>query len=386
VPRVNSGETAYELQDVQDLLATAFEPDSKTATETLVVGDRAKLIIANGSSITLTLPSAVTAGDRWAILIKNINATDLTVKSSAGTIDTIAAATGITLALDAWGLFVSDGTNWLSTRQNQPTVEVPKNYLTGMTLSNDSGDTAHDISVAAGVVRDNADAITGTSTSAIVKQIDAADWGSGTGAGGRPSGVSLSADKWYYVFAIFATDGDVDFGFDDDISATNLLADSNVATAGFDQGYRRIGSVMTDGSSNIKQFYQLGDEFWWAYDEMADAEHTVTNTGANGTAVTLDNIPDGLQVRVYMGVVATGIGNSNVLGVVNGDDTVTALPPGAGSNIQWGASQHNSGSNESAIAEVSAICNTSNQVKFYASVTTADIDITVLGYIDPRGQ
>ena len=44
-----------------------------------------------------------------------------------------------------------------------------------------------------------------------------------------------------------------DIGFDTSLTATNLLADAAVIAAGLTT-YRRVGSVLTDGSANIIAF------------------------------------------------------------------------------------------------------------------------------------
>lgn len=80
---------------------------TKTANYTIVAAD--SIIIGNGTSITITLMSAVTATAGKVFRIKNRNSTTLTVASTAGTIDGAATKT---LAQWASADFVSDGTNW----------------------------------------------------------------------------------------------------------------------------------------------------------------------------------------------------------------------------------------------------------------------------------
>lgn len=80
---------------------------TKTTSYTTAVAD--SVIIGNGSNITVTLMSAVTATSGRVFTVKNKHSTNLTVASAAGTID---GAT--TKVLPQWGFatFVSDGTNW----------------------------------------------------------------------------------------------------------------------------------------------------------------------------------------------------------------------------------------------------------------------------------
>ena len=124
---------------------------------------------------------------------------------------------------------------------------LPTNYLSGMNLSNGS-DGDHDINITAGGARNSTDASSLELSSTLVKKIDAT-WADGSAAGGLASGVTLSANTWYHVHAIAVTAG-TDAGFDTSPVAANLIS-GNDASA-----YRRIGSVYTDGSSNIRAFHQ----------------------------------------------------------------------------------------------------------------------------------
>jgi hypothetical protein len=69
------------------------------------------VIVANGASITITLPRADFAGAGRAYMIKNVNATSCTVATSNS--NTIDGAASDTLAQWAAGRYVSDGTNWI---------------------------------------------------------------------------------------------------------------------------------------------------------------------------------------------------------------------------------------------------------------------------------
>lgn len=81
---------------------------TKTANYGLTSTD--SVIIANGSSLTITLPSAVTVGITGKpYVVKNIHSTTCTLASTAGTIDgsaTQSLAQYVSLSV------VSDGTNW----------------------------------------------------------------------------------------------------------------------------------------------------------------------------------------------------------------------------------------------------------------------------------
>jgi len=90
--------------------------------------------------------------------------------------------------------------------------------------------------------------------SALTKQLDA-EWAAGTNAGGLANSLTIANDTIYYCFALSSADGStVDFGFDTSLVATTLLADADVVTAGLTK-YKRIGTILTDGSANIDTDY-----------------------------------------------------------------------------------------------------------------------------------
>jgi hypothetical protein len=126
------------------------------------------------------------------------------------------------------------------------TSVLPKGYLSGFQVTKDSGDTDHDVNFAEGAARDSTNPGNIVTTSAIIKRIDS-NWVEGTGAGGFPSALSLSADTVYYLFLLLNDDGEqVDAGFDDNTSATNLLTDAS----DYDK-FRLLGYCVTDSSSNL---------------------------------------------------------------------------------------------------------------------------------------
>lgn len=137
-----------------------------------------------------------------------------------------------------------------------PVSTVPQGYRYGCELSNGT-DAAHDIDITTGTLRDVDNDGAMILTSALTKQIDV-NWTEGDDAGGFPSGLSLSADTWYHVFVIGKADGTVDAGFDTSPFCSNLLSDASGYVY-----YRRVGSVLTDATSNILGFFQYGDTFYW---------------------------------------------------------------------------------------------------------------------------
>lgn len=169
------------------------------------------------------------------------------------------------------------------------TFTLPLKFISGLHISN-AADTDHDISITTGAARSaNGNEVNISLGTAITKQIDAS-WSAGNNAGGFPSALSLSADTTYHVFVIEDGAGTVDAGFDTSLTATNLLSDSSYTN------YRRVGSVVTDSSSNIINFVQRGDTY------LYDTPIRDVNAGALATAETLRalSVPTGIKVEAII--------------------------------------------------------------------------------------
>lgn len=258
---------------------------------------------------------------------------------------------------------------------------VMDNYLTGLILSNDT-DTDHDINITAGKAMDSTNSIMMNLSSETTKQIDAT-WDSGDDAGGMNDGESVGNTTWYHVHLIASSDGaTVDVGFDTSVTATNLLADAAVVAAGITL-YRRIGSVLTDGSANIVQFTQIGDEFMWA-DSVAD--YTNVNVGGISTLIAL-SIPLGVNV-VAKGSIhwvdETPSGNNAMLLISpSGDTTISTT-----SNFTI-LLKNTGGTRSSNSATFIEMSNTSSQLHIATTGTgTNDCDVIVVtkGWLDRRGR
>ena len=140
---------------------------------------------------------------------------------------------------------------------------VGRDHLSGLTLSNSTVDTINDLDVAVGEAMDAPGERLMRSATSFTKRIDAV-WAGGSSAGGRASGAAaLAPGVWYGFFMIMnPTTGAVDFGWDDDPNAVNLLADA--LGGGFFTLYRRIGwTQYVDGAEGLRKFDQVGNDFIW---------------------------------------------------------------------------------------------------------------------------
>jgi hypothetical protein len=266
----------------------------------VVYADRVKETSTTTGTGTLDLAGAETgfqgfvagAGDgaRVAYAIKHQSADEW--ETGIGTVTDAATDTlsrDIILSSSNSGSAVnfSAGTKdvWIDIPANS---KLPKGWLHGLELSNDS-DANHDIAISAGCCRDESDECDMSLSATLTKQIDAT-FAAGDDTGGMFTG-SVSSNTWYHVFLIRKdADGTIDAGFDTSVSAANI-------PSGY-TAYRRLGSVLTNGSSNIRGFTQSGKLFLWD-DPIEDVD--VTNPGTSAVLRTM-SVPSGVKVRAIFTV------------------------------------------------------------------------------------
>ena len=239
---------------------------------------------------------------------------------------------------------------------------LPRSYLAGLGLANGT-DADHDINISAGTCRDAANA-TDITLAAIVKQIDAS-WVTGSGNGGLSSSLTVANSTWYHVFAI-TVGGTDNAGFDTSVTAANLVSDHS-ATA-----YRRIGSVLTDGSANIIAFVQHGNSFLWVNPPL-DVSNASPSTTANTATL---STPLGIVTRANLNIYCAAFGvYVSALTVTDEAASTTAAPLQTffdGANANGGTS-------------MATPTNTSSQVRYRMS-TGAQIYISTISWEDTRGR
>lgn len=269
------------------------------------------------------------------------------------------------------GLIFPDGTKQTTASTGGGSTQLPRNYIDGFVLENDAGDTACDIKINPGQAKDYADSFTIELSSALIKRLDA-NWSAGTGQGGFPSGLTLSANTWYHVFAIAKTDGTVDAGFDTSLIASNLLSDATDYVK-----YRRLGSVLTDSSSDIKQFKQVGDWFYWK-DLVVDYNSGISTSGRNIITV---SVPSGVNciAKIFGKVYSSSGANVFLFTCPYQTDTAVSYVNGI-MNLE-----HITGHNKAA-ENLEILTNTSSQIGARAEFSGAQATIGIFAYKDFRGK
>lgn len=157
-------------------------------------------------------------------------------------------------------------------------ASIFNNYIAGLTLSWASTTT---FSVASGAAADSGNAFVMNLASSITKSTSA--WAVGSGNGGIDTG-AIAASTWYHVYLIRRTDtGVVDVLFS--TSASSPTMPTNYTQK------RRIGSILTNGSSQFLKFFQNGDIFMW------DVQVQDINSTNAGTAAVLRTMSTPLGVQ-----------------------------------------------------------------------------------------
>tara|TARA_R110002094_G_scaffold157781_2_gene144045 strand:+ start:12708 stop:14210 length:1503 start_codon:yes stop_codon:yes gene_type:complete len=236
---------------------------------------------------------------------------------------------------------------------------VGRDYLEGLVISRDSGDTARDTNVTAGVAIDSTNSVTMTLASEITKQIDAT-WASGDDAGGLASGATLANTTWYHVFLV-VVGGSVDVMLDTSVTCANGVANNAVTS------FRRINSVLTDGSSNIVSYYQVGDYTYW---DVPVADVSASNPGTSAVTATL-SVPTGVVVQSDINISGTEVGAPITLLVTSLAQTDTTP-----SNSQFDVSENTTGVIGYAVNRP-VMTNTSAQVRYRVAASTANTSVII---------
>lgn len=246
-------------------------------------------------------------------------------------------------------------------------TSLPMAYLAGLEVSNNSSDTNNDIDFGVGECRDTGDSADLRLTSILTKQIDAA-WAAGTNQGGLFSG-SVASDTTYHLFIIKnPTTGVVDAGFDTDVDASNRPA---AYTA-----YRRVASLYTDGSGNLVQFSQKGNEF------LLNSLSRQTNQNPGTSAVLQTQpVPLGLKVLAKVVVFFVDLSPSSAVYIIVTSPDQNDIDPSSTSDF----SVFTSSERGQIIDNIRT--NISGQIRFRVSASNTDVYVftTCHGWIDDRG-
>lgn len=262
-------------------------------------------------------------------------------------------------------MLIGDGTQWALIGLN----ELMPNFLGGLSTSN-AADSDHDITIEQGRCNDSTNTISMGITQ-LTKRIDAT-WGAGDNAGGLASGASLSPNTWYHVFVV-KTASAVDVMFDSSISCANGIANNGVTH------YRRIASVNTNASSNIRGYFQYGDYFY--YNVMIQDYNAIGPTTATPTVSSPLGVNCALICQAFIAR-GTSAGASSYLLVTAIEQADTTPSSTAFTNAAF---ENTISQQFDTLALINTGLASSIRIHEVSGVSVQTI-INTLGYIDTRGQ
>lgn len=182
-----------------------------------------------------------------------------------------------------------------------------KGHIFGLPMSRNGSD-SQNLDVAAGEASSDASApALMVLAAAITKRLDAT-WSVGTGNGMLDTG-AIASNTTYHIFLIQRSDT----GVEDILASTSPTAPT--MPTNYDHK-RRIGSVITDGSSLIKAFYQVGGWFYYIAPEMAWGAEGIGTTAELLTAP----VPVGIKVMLEVFAQVTGASTDGYLAMCDPDN------------------------------------------------------------------
>lgn len=238
---------------------------------------------------------------------------------------------------------------------------VLNNYIAGLGTSNNAGTPNTKIDVAAGQAADSTNAVM-MSFSGAAKTVDF----TASGANGLDTG-AIAANTWYAILLINGVSGTA-------VMATKETAGSAIAPtmpSGY-TSYRYVGSVLTDGSSHLLPYTQVGRDFFWTT-RFLDA------SGVTGAAATLLTLTVPRSVAVYPKF------NAALFDSTSASSTFYAWSPSQKTTNNINAFLEMQLLSTTIVgARSDILSNISAQIYYQLSTATASMDLYTQGWIDPH--
>lgn len=347
------------------------------ASYTYLSSDRSKHVTrANAGAMTDTLPQAgASFPDGWFVFVENLGPGRLTITPTTSTIN---LASTLVLQQGQWAFITDDGTNYRALLGSAESVQAdwPIGYISGLTLARASA-TTFTVAPGACANEDGGTQYDMALASTFTKSLST--WAAGSGNGGLDSG-AIAANTWYHVHLIRK---DVDQSID------VLLSTSPTAPTSMPSGYtarRRLGSILTNGSSQIVAFSQFGDQFLWG---AAVVDLDAANPGSAAVSRTLST-PLGVKVLADISVGGwsqTSLAGGIVVSSLDVSDQAAQLGTTAALSGFSSTSASGSGS-QWEFSSMLVRTNTSSQIRTRCSTGGVNdrIGIITRGWIDSRGK
>lgn len=274
---------------------------------------------------------------------------------------------------------------------------LPRGWIDGLILSNDTTDATNDISIAAGSARSTVRIVDGSPSTltrdqmdielpvSIIKQADVAfapenydpEGYSGGGRSGGRSSSSLADGSWHY-FLVGGGGLQPDVMIHDSVTQTSVLAE--MQKIGAYSAYRHIGSLVRVGGA-LQAFTQYNSQFLLTtpvWDINHTSDHTSAQTG------TLASVPTGVAVEAILSV---GVADNNQTGA---GTYVSALTQAASSPTNSGVPGVTCNGFSSTVyswrGNIRVQTNASAQIRYQATNAAVDTQMMTFGWVHPRGR
>ena len=253
------------------------------------------------------------------------------------------------------------------------------NYLTGLVLSNDATLPNSVLDIAAGTARDSTDAYNLYLSASTRKTLQSSgSWAAGSGGNGLDTG-AVAASSTYHVYVIGSSTG----------TSVDVIFSLSATAPSYPTGYtlsRRIGSIMTNSSSQIRGFVQHGDEFWWAV-PVGESYSPVVNPGTAAVTRAL-TVPSGINVKAMVGVLASATTTTDIPGSIYLSDLATTDTAPGVSAFQAEAYYGGTPSTFQFAGTAQVWTNTAAQIRTRIQISGSSTNIyyETLGWVDYRGR
>ncbi|MEF0939636.1 hypothetical protein [Rhizobium sp. BR 362] len=250
-------------------------------------------------------------------------------------------------------------------------------FIYGLMLSNNAGDTANSIDIAAGTgAEEGVSAPNLMTLAATLTKASNVAWAVGSGNGSLDTG--SIADGVYYVWLIQRSDTNVVDGL------TSTSPTSPVMPASYDRK-RRIGAFVR-ASGSIRQFYQDGDNFFYKTSLLSVSQ---VNPGTSGVLVNLST--PAIKSEIIFNATLQNSSSYNFRSSVlfsspnQNDDVPSEL---VAPLLSIGGSINAAGGTFDPAGQFRILSDTSGRIRYRVlnSDASVTLKIAVAGWVDTRGR
>ncbi|MBX5020155.1 hypothetical protein [Rhizobium lentis] len=325
------------------------------------------------AAATITLTAAATLGANWHY-VAIADGGDVTIDPNGS--ETIDGAATLVVPNGYSAFIICSGSAFFTDKVLTRLVakadsSAVGSFVDGLTLSNNTGSPNTHVDFAAGSARSGSLFV--SSAGSFTKRINGT-WAVGTGSGGLDAG-SVAANASYFAYALRKTaDGtfDVVFSTSGTIGGvtTTLLTGYSIVKC--------IGGVLTDGSSNIRQFTMNPRDDYTFTSPVKDAVNAAISTTSALLALTVLN---GVKAKAKVRFEFTSSATTNAALLSDpAQGSLTSGIGGDGANV--GTIQVASGF---AVSSQEIWTNTSRQIRYVAGAS-GNLWVWTDGFIFPCGR